>query len=134
MPHQWSCEMNTPNLGRYEVFWKVVLQYNKTSSCWVILHVVALLIGHKKGIHNQLITELTRLKSLSVYMRGLQSHQRHEWCTRIYESLTTQRNSKSHTYHSWSRSQTVSHPSTNIDHCRLTAVKRQILITLRHNS
>ena len=35
---------------------------------------------------------------------------------------------------SWSRTQTVTHPSTNVAHCRLTSVNRQILTTLRHNS
>ena len=56
------------------------------------------------------------------------------YCTRISESLVTQRNSNWDTSHSWSRTQTVTYPSTNIAHCRLTSVSRQILITLRHNS
>ena len=63
-----------------------------------------------------------------------QSHQRHEWCTRIYRSLVTERNSNLDTSHSWSRTETVTHGSTNIAHCCLTSVSRQILITLCHNS
>ena len=38
------------------------------------------------------------------------------------------------TSHGWSRTQVVTHPSTNTAQCRLTSVKRQILITLCHNS
>ena len=31
-------------------------------------------------------------------------------------------------------SEAVTHPSTNVTHCCLTSVMRQVLITLRHNS
>ena len=45
----------------------------------------------------------------------------------------TERNLKLDTSHSWSRTETVTHPSTNIAHCCLTSVSRQIVITLCHN-
>ena len=53
-----------------------------------------------------------------------------------YHSATgeTQRNSYSHTSFSWSRTQMVTHSSTNVAHCCLTSVSRQILITLCHIS
>ena len=44
-----------------------------------------------------------------------------------------QRNSNLDTSHSWSRTDTVTHLSTNIAHCRLTSVSREIVITLCHN-
>ena len=50
------------------------------------------------------------------------------------KSLVTQRNSNPDTSHSWCRTQALTHPSTNIAHCNLTSVSRQILIILRHNS
>ena len=41
----------------------------------------------------------------------------------------TERNSNLDTSHNWSRTETVTHPSTNIAHCRLTSVSRQIVDT-----
>ena len=79
-------------------------------------------------------TILSKAKRCFCPLAWAQSHQRHEKCTRIYESLGTQRNSNSDTSQSWSRTQTVTHPSINVAHCCLTSVSRQILITLRHNS
>ena len=45
-----------------------------------------------------------------------------------------QRNfNSSNTSHSWSRTQTVTHPSPKVLHCRLTSVSRQIHIMLHHS-
>ena len=46
----------------------------------------------------------------------------------------TKRNSNLDTSHSWSRTETVTHPSTNIAHWHLTSVRREIAIALCHNS
>ena len=72
-------------------------------------------------------------KSFGLHVRAAQPSETRVVCTRIYESLATRRNSNSDTSHSWCRTQTVTHPSTNVVHCCLISVNRQILMTLCHN-
>ena len=55
--------------------------------------------------------------SVLVYMHELQSHQRHEQCTRINQSLVTKTDSESDTSHIWPRIEMVTHPGTYAAHC-----------------
>ena len=72
-------------------------------------------------------------KILLIYMHELQSHHREEYCTKIYESLVTKINSESDTSHTWSKTQMVTHPSTNLAYCCLISVIRRVFITLCQN-